>query len=196
MCTNFQKKRTFLTFWTHFYAKVDLGSKLQKSKSGFRIRILEILSLPIFRQNGWLRIFRFKCAQKWLLGSKFQKSKPELWISTFEILYVLIFKQNGWLRIFGAKIAQKWILGPKSQKAKSGFRINTCNIPCVPIFSQNGQLLILRPKFGEIAQLRAIFCSKYSWECCRELGKVKMRWLEMDEAGSRWMDLGWGGCTV
>ena len=29
-------------------------------------------------------------------------------------------------------------------------------IPCVPIVSQNGQLRIFQPKFGEIAQLRAI----------------------------------------
>ena len=46
------------------------------------------------------------------------------------------------------------------QKSKSGFGINTSNIPCVPIFSQNGQLLIFRPKFAEIAQLRAIFWFK------------------------------------
>ena len=32
------------------------------------------------------------------------------------------------------------------------------------------QLLIFRPKFGEIAQLRAIFWFKYCWWCCRELG--------------------------
>ena len=36
-----------------------------------------------------------------------------------------------------------------------------CENLCLPIFSQNGQLLIFRPKFGEIAQLRAIFWFKY-----------------------------------
>ena len=53
--------------------------------------------------------------------------------------------------------AQKWILRSEFQKSKSGFGINTSKLPCVLIFSQNGQLLIFRPKFGEIAQLRAIF---------------------------------------
>ena len=36
-----------------------------------------------------------------------------------------------------------------------------CENLCLPIFSQNGQLLIFRPKFEEIAQLRAIFWFKY-----------------------------------
>ena len=53
------------------------------------------------------------------------------------------------------------ILVSEFQKSKSGFGINTSNIPYVPIFSQNRQLLIFRPKFGEIAQLRAIFWFKY-----------------------------------
>ena len=44
---------------------------------------------------------------------------------------------------------------------KSRFRINTYDIQYVPIFSQNGRILIFRPKFGEIAQLRAIFWLKY-----------------------------------
>ena len=91
---------------------------------------------------------------------------------------------------------------------------NTSNIPCVPIFSQNGQLLIFRPKFGEIAQLRAIFWFKYCWGCCRELGggwnelggggwswvEVEMSWVEVDGAGWRlkwagwmWMELGGAG---
>ena len=62
---------------------------------------------------------------------------------------------------FSPKFAQKWILGSEFRKSKSGFGINTSNIPCVPIISQNGQFLIFRPKFGEIAQLRAIFWFKY-----------------------------------
>ena len=51
--------------------------------------------------------------------------------------------------------------GLEFQKSKSGFGINTSNVSCVPIFSQNGQLLIFWPKFGKIAQLRAIFWFKY-----------------------------------
>ena len=87
---------------------------------------------------------------------------------------------NFWVQI-GSKFAQKWIFGSEFQKSKSGFRIYTSNIPCVPIFSQNRQLLIFRPKFGEIAQLHAIFWFKYCWGCCRELGGD---WNEL--GGGRW----------
>ena len=88
---------------------------------------------------------------------------------------------------FSDKFAQKWILGSEFQKSKSGFGISTSNIPCVPIFSQNGQLLIFRPKFGEIAELRAIFCFKYCWGCCRELVGG---WNELGGGGWSWVELG------
>ena len=96
------------------------------------------------------------------------------------------------------------------QKSKSGFGINISNIPCVPIFSQKGQLLIFQSKFGEIAQLRAIFWSNYCRGCCRGLGagciglgggvwnwmEVKMSWVEVDVAGWCWVEVGGGGCMV
>ena len=150
------------------------------------ISILEILCVPIFRQNGQLWIFGPKFAQKWILGSKFQKSKSGFVIRILEIHGAPIFRQNGQLWIFRPKFAQKWILGSEFQKSKSGFGINTSNIPCVPIFSQNGQLLIFWPKFGEIAQLRAIFWFKYCWGCYRELGEG---WNEL---GGGWNELGGG----
>ena len=75
--------------------------------------------------------------------------------------YVTNFQTKQTALNFGHKFAQKWILGSEFQKSKSGFGINTSSIPCVPIFSQTGQLLIFWPKFGEIAQLRAIFWCKY-----------------------------------
>ena len=64
MCTNFQAKQTTLTFLAQICLKMDLGSEFQKSKSGFGICILEILYVPIFRQNGQLWIFGPKFAQK------------------------------------------------------------------------------------------------------------------------------------
>ena len=94
------------------------------------------------------------------------------------------------LLLFEPKFAQKWILGSEFQKSKSGFGISTSNIPCVPIFSQNGQLLIFWPKFGEIAQLRAIFWFKYCWGCCRELGGG---WNEL---GGGWNELGGAGWSA
>ena len=170
MRANFQLKRTTLTFLARISQKRKLAFEIQKINVGIRISILEIPCVPIFRQNGQLWIFGPKFAQKWILRSEFQKSKSGFGISIFETLCATIFRQNGQLWIFGLKFVQKWILGSEFQNSKSGFRINTSNIPCVPIFSENGQLLIFRPKVGQIAQLRAIFWSKYCWGCRRELG--------------------------
>ena len=56
------------------------------------------------------------------------------------------------------------------------------------------------PKFGEIAQLRAIFWFKYCWGCCRELGgggwswvEVEMSWVEVDGAGWSWVEVDGAG---
>ena len=57
----------------------------------------------------------------------------------------------------GLKFAQKWNLGSEFQKSKSAFGINISNTPCMPSFFEKGQLFIFQRKFGEIAQLRAIF---------------------------------------
>ena len=109
---------------------------------------------------------------------------------------------------FWAQICPKMDFGVRISKSKSGFGISTSNIPCASIFSQNGQLLIFRPKFGEIAQLRAIFWFKYCWGCCRELGgdwnelggggwswvEVDMSWVQVDGAGWGWVEVdgvGW-----
>ena len=66
-------------------------------------------------------------------------------------------------------------------------------MPYVPIFSQNGQLLIFRPKFGEIAQLRAIFASNIVEGVAEDWVEAEMSWVEVDGAGWRWMELGKGG---
>ena len=106
MCTNFQLKRTTFTFWPKFAQKWILGSKFQKSKSGFGISILEILCALIFRQNGQLWIFGPKFAQKWILGSEFQKSKSGFRINTSNIPCVPIFSENGQLLIFLPKFGE------------------------------------------------------------------------------------------
>ena len=68
-------------------------------------------------------------------------------------------------------------------------------------FSVKMDNLIFRTKFGKIAQLHVIFWFKYCRGCCRELGrgwnelgggrwswvKVEMSWVEVDEAGWRWV---------
>ena len=64
----------------------------------------------------------------------------------------------------------------------------------MPIFSQNGQLLIFRPKFGEIAQLRAIFWGvAESWvEAEMSWVEVEMNWVEVGGGGWSWVEVGAG----
>ena len=80
-----KKKKKLRLFRQKFAQKWVLGSEFEKSKSGFRICILETLFAPIFRQNKQLWIFGTKFAQKWILGLGFQKSKSEFGINTFNI---------------------------------------------------------------------------------------------------------------
>ena len=57
MCTNFQTKRTTLTFWAQICPKMDFGVGILKSKSGFGISTSNLQYVPIFSQNGQLLIF-------------------------------------------------------------------------------------------------------------------------------------------
>ena len=184
MCANFKAKRTTLTFLAQIWPKRNLELEIHKTNVGIRISILKIPCVPIFRQNGQLWRFWLKFAQKWVLGLEIQKTNIRIRISILEILCVPIFRQNGqlWRQFWRQIWAQKWILGLEFQKYKSGFRISTSKIPCEPVFRQNEQVWISQPKFGEIAQLRAIFWFEYCWGCCRELG------------GS-WNEVGRGGCS-
>ena len=54
MCTNFQAKQTALTFLAQICPKMELGLEIQKTNIGIKISILEILCVPIFRQDGQL----------------------------------------------------------------------------------------------------------------------------------------------
>ena len=163
-----------------------MGWKFQKSKSGFGISNLEILCVPIFRQNRQLWHFGLKFAQKWILGSKFQKTKSGFEISILEIPCAPIFRQNLQLWIFRPKIAQNWILGSEFQKSLSGFGINIFNIPWVPIFSQNGQLLIFWSKFGGNCPITWIILVQIFLRVLQRAG-WRLKWT-----GWRWMELGGG----
>ena len=110
MCTNFQTKWTTFSFWAKFAQKLILGRKFQKSKSGFGISILEILSAPICRQNRQLWIFAPKFAQKWILESEFKKSKFGFGIGILEILCTNF--QTKWTTLdFWAQICPKMNFG-------------------------------------------------------------------------------------
>ena len=73
---------------------MDLELQIHKTNGGMRIIILEILCVPIFRQNGQFRLFRPKFAQKWILWSELQKSKSESGTTTSKIPHVKILRQN------------------------------------------------------------------------------------------------------
>ena len=54
MCVYFQAKQIALTFLTQICQKMDLELEIQKTNAGIRINIFEILSVPMFIQNGQL----------------------------------------------------------------------------------------------------------------------------------------------
>ena len=83
-------------------------------------------------------------------------------------------------------------LGPNLPK--NGFwgrNFKNLSLDSESIFSQNGKLLIFWPKFGEIAQLRAIFWFKYCWGCIAESWvETEMNWVEVDGAGWSYVEVG------
>ena len=74
MYTNFQTKETNLNLWAQICQQMDFGVKIQKCKSGCRISILEILCVPIFRQDERI----------WIFGPKFPTN--EFWGHSFKNL--------------------------------------------------------------------------------------------------------------
>ena len=106
MCTNFQLKRTTLTFLAQICPKRKWRFEIQKTNVGIRISMLEMPCVPYFRQNWQLLIFGPKFAQKWILGSDVQESKSGFGINTSNITCVPIFSQNGQLLIFQPKFAE------------------------------------------------------------------------------------------
>ena len=106
---------------------MDLGLQIQKTNIRIDISILEILCVPIFRQNGYLWLFRPKFAQKRILGSEFQNSKSGFGISTpvyhvcefpgktdkFEFFGLNLGKLPNYVRYFGfysvERVAESWV---------------------------------------------------------------------------------------
>ena len=162
----FRQNEQLLVFGSRFAQKWFLGSKFQKSKSGFGISILEICA-PIFRQNGQLWIFGHKFALKWILGSEFQKSKSGFGMNTSKIPHVPIFSQNGQLLVFWPKFGE---IAP----LRAIFWFKYCWGCCRK----------LGVGWNELGG------GGWSW-----VG-VEMSWVEVDGAEWRWMELGGAGCTV
>ena len=125
-------------------------------------------------------------AQNGFLGWKFRKLmlKKESAFLRYHVCHFLDKTDN--FEFLGPNLPKKWILGLEFKKSKFGFGISTSKIACALLFGQNG-LWICRPKFGEIAKLRAIFWLEYCWGCCRELGGG---WNELGGGGWNRMKLG------
>ena len=94
------------------------------------------------------------------LGLTSQKTIVGIRISIFEILCVPIFSKTDNVDFLGPNLPKNGFWG-RNFKNLSLDSESTPPIYHVSIFSQNGQLLIVWPKFGEIAQLRAILWFKY-----------------------------------
>ena len=95
MRANFQSKWITLKFLAQNFPQMYLRLEIEKINVGIKIKILEILCVPIFSQYGKLWLFRTKFAHKWISGSEFQKSKSGYRISISNIQWVLIFRKNG-----------------------------------------------------------------------------------------------------
>ena len=106
---------------------MDLGFKIQKTNLGGRIRILEILSVPILRQIGQIWIFWPKFGQKLIFSwNKSQHPRDAMYAN---------FLTKGTTLTFLVQICPKRILKLEIDKTNVVIRTSILKISCVPIFS-------------------------------------------------------------
>ena len=74
MCTNFQAKRTTLTFLAQIYPKMDLRSEIQKTSVGIRISIVNMPCVPVFREKGTTLTFSTQICSKMDFGVEISKN--------------------------------------------------------------------------------------------------------------------------
>ena len=61
-----------MTFWAQICPKMDFGVKILKIKSGFRISILKLLCVPIFRHKGNLKFLGPNLPKNQFWGQNFK----------------------------------------------------------------------------------------------------------------------------
>ena len=154
MCVNFQVKQTTLTFSAQFRPKMDLELEIQKINVEIRIIILEILCVPIFRQNENLWLFLTQICPKVDLGLKILDTNLGIRINMLEILCVPIFRDN--FDFFGPNLPKNGFLG-RNFKNLSPDLESACPRYHACQFSGKWTTLNFPPRFGEIAQLHVIF---------------------------------------
>ena len=102
-------------------------------------------SMPIFRQNGQIRIFWPKFGHKWIFSSKLRKQVLKPASASLRYYVCKILDKTNNLDFFGPNLPKKEFK-LEIQKTNVGIRISILEIPCVPIFRQNGQLWLFGPK--------------------------------------------------
>ena len=128
------------------------------------------------------------------LELKIRKTNVVIRINILEIPCVPIFRQNWHFYFLSPNL-------PKNEFWGRNFKNLSLDLESAPPiyhacanFQSKWITFNFWPKFGEIAQLRAIFWFKYCWGCCRELGGGwnelgggGWSWVEVDGAGWRWV---------
>ena len=141
-----------------------MGSEFQKSKSGFKISILEILCVPIFRHKR----------QLWIFG-------PNFWGRIFKI-QVWIQNQHPWDTRDTSFQTKRTILNFWAQICpKMNFGVGISKI--------YGQLLIFWPKFGKLPNYVQYFGSNIVEGVAESWVEVEMSWVEVDGAGWSWVEV-------
>ena len=187
----FRQNRQLWAFGAKFGQKSISVSKFQKSKSGFESASLWYYVHQFSNKTDNFEFLGPNLPKNKFWGRNIKNLSLDLESASMRYCVHHFLDKTDNFEFFGPNLPKNGFWGSEFLKSKSGFEISTTKIPCVPISSQNGQLLLFWPKFGEIAQLRAIFWFKYCWGCCRELGGD---WNELGGGGWSWVEL--AGCTV
>ena len=160
-------------FGPKFAQEWILGSKVQKSKSGFGMSILEILSAPIFSETGQFWIFGPKFAQKWILGSKFQKSMSGFGISILRYFLHQFSDKTDNFRFLGPNLPKNEFWGWK-------FGLNLEKLPnYVQFFGSNIVEGVAESRVEAEMSWVEVDGAEWSWM------EVKISWVEVDGAGWR-----------
>ena len=126
---------------------MDLGLQFLKTNVEIKINILKILYVPIFRQNGQLWLYSLNLPKNGMMVGNSEKS---CWNKNQHPRDTPFLKQNRQLELFRTKFLPKMNFRVRI----SNFRIWNQHLQHT---IQNGRFWSFRPKFREIAKLRAIF---------------------------------------
>ena len=104
MCTNFQAKRTTLTFLAQICPKMDLRSEIQKTSVGIRISIVKMPCVPMFRKKGTILTFSTQICSKmdFGVGQNFKNPDSESALPRYHVCQFSVKTDN--FDIFGPNL--------------------------------------------------------------------------------------------